>query len=439
MKLFAFFVASVTLIALVQAGPFGDSGDRIGSFFGDLRDRLQSRIEEAMKGVASRMSDLTKDLGDIRRSIDQVRHCYRAQMTDDDGDQGEEFNLFNGDLSTKEVVEKYYSKFSFKNVTPESVSQLMNSVRDIITHCLNNSTTNGNRNSTVQKGFTSLSDSSDEEILAMTGHVPPSEEDLEEDDGENGLTRRRRSSGSDSQCQVDSGRSLPRSFDWRDQDKVTSVKNQGSCGSCWTFASMGAMESAILIKNNQKASSNNIDLSEQLLVNCGKQQAGYRSGGCQGGNSQIAFSFVQKDFTTSESVRPYQAKDETCEMNSVRSDRRSISDYCVRSKFRYSYSSRAEQLSDDTMMRALVQKGPLYIAINANPLQYRNLRSGVLNEPGCSTQTNHAVLLVGYDGSDNSWIIKNSWGPYWGDRGYFKMARGSNMCGVNTEIAWPIL
>ncbi len=108
MKLFAFFVASVTLIALVQAGPFGDSGDRIGSFFGDLRDRLQSRIEEAMKGVASRMSDLTKDLGDIRRSIDQVRHCYKAQMTDDDGDQGEEFNLFNGDLSTKEVVEKYY-------------------------------------------------------------------------------------------------------------------------------------------------------------------------------------------------------------------------------------------------------------------------------------------------------------------------------------------
>lgn len=124
----------------------------------------------------------------------------------------------------------------------------------------------------------------------------------------------------------------------------------------------------------------------------------------------MAFKYIKEQYTTTESERPYKASDETCRKNSIR-NQISISDFCVRSKFRYTYSSRPEDLSDDTMARALVQKGPLYIAVNATPLQYRNVRSGVINEPGCSKRTNHAVLLVGYDGSDNSWIIKNSWGP----------------------------
>ena len=82
-----------------------------------------------------------------------------------------------------------------------------------------------------------------------------------------------------------------------------------------------------------------------------------------------------------------------------------INDYCVRSKFYYNSNSRPENLDDATILRALVQKGPLYITLNASPLEYRNVRGGMLDEPNCSTQINHAVLLVGYD--QYSFIIKN--------------------------------
>ena len=94
-----------------------------------------------------------------------------------------------------------------------------------------------------------------------------------------------------------------------------------------------------------------------------------------------------------------------------------------------------EELTDENIQQALVNYGPLYITVNANPLS-RNYRSGVLDDPNCSTQINHAVLLVGY--TDDAWIIKNSWGPNWGENGYFRLARGKNMCGVNTEIAYPV-
>lgn len=86
---------------------------------------------------------------------------------------------------------------------------------------------------------------------------------------------------------------------------------------------------------------------------------------------------------------------------------------------------------------ALVFFGPLYITLNADTLGSRNYRSGVFNDPSCSTSINHAVTLVGY--TPDAWIIKNSWGNGWGESGYFRLARGRNMCGINTEIAYPII
>lgn len=88
-------------------------------------------------------------------------------------------------------------------------------------------------------------------------------------------------------------------------------------------------------------------------------------------------------------------------------------------------------------MRAVAQKGPLYATINATPLQ--NYRSGVLNDASCPTTINHAVLLIGYDSASNSFIYKNSWGTWFGESGFFRVVRGKNMCGINTEVSWPIL
>ncbi|KAH9395408.1 hypothetical protein TYRP_020726, partial [Tyrophagus putrescentiae] len=341
-----------------------------------------------------------KSFGDINRELKDVAHCYNPEV-------GRKIiNLFDSELKTKNLVQEFYAQFVYKNATSHSVGTLLDSVRQIFSHCLqperNNNRTNG-----TQMGLTSMSDLDDDDFNAMMGHFDEEVEDS---------NRHARKSGSDQECQVDSSERLPADrFDWRDQDKVTSVKNQRQCGSCWTFAAIGALESRWLVHSGKKASENpDIDWSEQSLVNCAKKHVG-TSG------------------VIREENRPYVAEENECQTTMGQP----ISSYCLRSKYRYSYDAKPEELDDETIMRALVQKGPLYISFNASPLTSRNYKGGVVNDPNCPKRNNHAVLLVGYDNSDNSWIIKNSWGPYWGNQGYFKLARGSNMCGVNANIAWP--
>nr|XP_027200595.1 cysteine proteinase 15A-like [Dermatophagoides pteronyssinus] len=95
-----------------------------------------------------------------------------------------------------------------------------------------------------------------------------------------------------------------------------------------------------------------------------------------------------------------------------------------------------QNLNDDDIQNALVTFGPLYIGVNADRLS-RNYRGGIVDDRSCPKQINHAVVLVGY--TPAAWILKNTWGRSWGERGYFRLARGQNICGVNTEIAYPII
>lgn len=146
--------------------------------------------------------------------------------------------------------------------------------------------------------------------------------------------------------------------------------------------------------------------------------------------------YIQRNGITTEYQYPYTATDNRCRSNSVKNVV-SISNFCVRTRNRYGASFPTEYLSDSDIATALANFGPLYIVIDANPLIYRNYRSGILNDSSCTTRCNHAVTLVGY--TPDAWIIKNSWGSNWGENGYFRVARGRNMCGVNTEIAFTLL
>ena len=123
----------------------------------------------------------------------------------------------------------------------------------------------------------------DAEIEKLFGVVVPDQQ---------GPARRRRLSGGDAQCQV-SPQSIPAAFDWRQYDKVTPVKQQGECGSCYTFATSAAIESAVLIKRGLSASQTNFDLSEQRLVNCVNQVAGRQNDGCHGGFAEDAFNYAK--------------------------------------------------------------------------------------------------------------------------------------------------
>ena len=113
-----------------------------------------------------------------------------------------------------------------------------------------------------------------------------------------------------------------------------------------------------------------------------------------------------------------------------------IKDYCLRGVY-VKKDGKPEQLSDEDIQYVIREFGPVYATINADDIAVKNLKTGIYNNKKCPKKTNHAITVVGWD--EKSWIIKNSWGKSWGDKGFFRMKRGENMCGLNTYIMFPIV
>ncbi|KAH7636554.1 group 1 mite allergen-like protein [Dermatophagoides farinae] len=330
----------------------------------------------------------------------------------------------------------HHQTFPQNDISADSIRALLLSTREIINLCMifENRRQHQSDENSMKFGFTELSDKNDGYMKNMQG--------LLTDEiytpvttlyylWYNGMIRPSTQStaldGSNPEC-VRFVDNLPESFDWRDKNVVTDVKNQGECGSCWAFATVGSIESAYLIHSNM--TKDQINLSEQELISCA------RSNGCHGGTSTLSFDFVRHHGLTSGQVMPYQAKDGNGCLHAP-PPLAGIRGYCVRSEIRYSNQYSSEYLTDDDIRNTLVSYGPLYIGVNADRLS-RNYRGGIIDDDTCSMRVNHAVLLVGY--TPDSWILKNSWGKTWGEQqGYFRIARGKNMCGINTEIAYPLV
>ncbi|XP_045457968.1 chymomexicain-like [Melitaea cinxia] len=198
---------------------------------------------------------------------------------------------------------------------------------------------------------------------------------------------------------------VPEEFDWRSQGKVSPVKNQHDCGSCWAFSTTGNVESAYAIKTGQMLS-----LSEQQLIDCDKQ-----STGCTSGLPAYAIKYLQQNGAMSEDSYPYENSQGQC-----RFDEQKVQ---VQVK-----GCASIQASEDQLLEKLVQIGPLSITVDSTEVQ--SYKGGIMTGDYCrGYQVNHAVLLVGYGkGEDGTpyWLIKNSWGEGWGDKGYFKIHRGVN-------------
>merc|ERR1712002_222274 len=210
----------------------------------------------------------------------------------------------------------------------------------------------------------------------------------------------------------------PANIDWRDYGAVTPVKDQGQCGSCWSFAATGSAEGVYQIGNSESVS-----LSEQNLLDCALNW------GCNGGGrSDIALEYIQSNGVNSESDYPYYAMQFQCSQSSAYSTY-----YCSGCTYIVEYDE--QNLKD-----AVANEAPVAIAIDASPLHFQFYRSGIIDDPSCGTDypsINHAVLAVGYDTNSlgqKYWIVKNSWGQSWGNGGYFELAREKgNMCGVATD------
>lgn len=219
-----------------------------------------------------------------------------------------------------------------------------------------------------------------------------------------------------------SSTTVPSAFDWRNCNAVTPVKNQGSCGCCWAFSSIGTIEGQYAIKYGYLVS-----LSEQQLMNCDTTD-----NGCSGGFMTTALNFAatNKLGVPGQGAVPYLGYKSTCNTNvgntvSVKG---------------YSY---AGSTSETVIMQFLYKVGPLAVSINSNSY-LQNYSSGILNLSAsqCSPSViNHAVTIVGYgvENGVNYWIVKNSWGADWGESGYFRIVRGTSACGINNYAVAAIL
>ena len=214
----------------------------------------------------------------------------------------------------------------------------------------------------------------------------------------------------------------PASIDWRTKGAVTTVKDQGQCGSCWTFSSTGAMEGAWAIAKGQL-----IDLAEQELVDCAGLK--YGSMGCNGGQMEGAFKFIIENGQCAASSYPYTAKDGTCHSCSAVAHATSCSDV---------------KPNDQLSLKAAVAKQPVAVAIEADTKYFQSYSGGVLTSSSCGTSLDHGVLAVGY-GEENGqkyWLVKNSWGTSWGEQGYVKIGRSEStndagICGIAMDPSFP--
>ncbi|NXD17628.1 CATS protein, partial [Nothocercus nigrocapillus] len=252
-----------------------------------------------------------------------------------------------------------------------------------------------------------LADMSSEEVAALlTGLEPPAP--------------RNRSSS----WRPPAGGRAPATMDWREKGCVTPVKNQGACGACWAFSAVGALEAQAKLRTGQLVS-----LSAQNLVDCSMM---YGNKGCAGGFMTRAFQYIiDNGGVDSDASYPYRAQQNgTCQYNA--STRAATCSKYVELPY----------ADEEALKDAVANVGPVSVAIDATQPTFFLYKSGVYDDPRCTQEVNHGVLVIGYgtlDGKDY-WLVKNSWGVHFGDAGYIRMARNHrNHCGIASYGSYPLI
>jgi len=216
---------------------------------------------------------------------------------------------------------------------------------------------------------------------------------------------------------------IPASVNWVTAGAVTHVKNQGQCGSCWSFSATGALEGAVQI-----ASGTLTPLSEQQLIDCSTSQGNQ---GCNGGLMDDAFQYViSNGGLETETEYPYSATGpNNCMASGTMAS--TCTGYCDVTP------------GSETALAQAVAQQPVSVAIEADQNCFQFYSGGVLSDPTCGTNLDHGVLAVGYgtyQGTQKYWYVKNSWGGSWGVDGYVLIAKdtgGVGECGIASLPSYP--
>lgn len=214
---------------------------------------------------------------------------------------------------------------------------------------------------------------------------------------------------------------LPESVDWRTVGRVTPVKDQQQCGSCWAFSTTGSVEGEIA-----RCTGKLVSLSEQDLVDCTVGMG--ECSGCSGGLFDCAMNYTDTTGLETEAAYPYTGQDGQCANNKTQSHHH-IKNW-----------TRIDSGDEACLKYHVARQGPVSVAMDAS--EFQSYTGGVYNSTTCSkVSLDHAILVVGYGKTPDGlayWIIKNSWGTSWGQKGYMFAARGVGLCGIDTMATRPI-
>ncbi|EFN59889.1 hypothetical protein CHLNCDRAFT_132900 [Chlorella variabilis] len=254
----------------------------------------------------------------------------------------------------------------------------------------------------------------------------PEEEEEEQESGPSRRLLRQRSP---------TATAVPAAFDWRQKGKVPAVRDQGGCGSCWAFAAVGAIE----IRARIDGVASSPDASEQQMVDCVTQAAGYWSMGCDGGYIHEPFQLASTLFASSEASYPYlDQHGGVCRTPAGTS----APSGALKMKAWPGYTVVAADPA--TIMKAVATTGPVVVLFDASDSFYA-YAGGIFPAAECRADAyNHAMIVVGYDatagvGSPKSyWIIKNSWGSDWGEAGYARVQMTTEgACAMYSSLLLP--
>ena len=211
-------------------------------------------------------------------------------------------------------------------------------------------------------------------------------------------------------------------IDWRAKGGVNAVKNQGSCGSCWAFSTIGALEGAFFAETGKL-----LNLSEQQLVDCSKEN---ENAGCNGGLMDDAFEHLKTKGSVLQTDYPYTGRDNVCYEDKKTGQVKVVEFHDIKE-------------GDQDELAEALQKQPVSVAIEADRLAFQFYSKGILDGTACGQNLDHGVTAVGY-GKENGkeyFIVRNSWGASWGEAGYIRIAKNDSVkggvCGIALSASYP--